>query len=79
MTDPRDRDEAESERLYVVVLNDEEQHSIWPADRPPPPGWHTVGEPQSRERCLAHIDQAWTDMRPASLRRFLAERSNDGA
>ncbi|MEU4558331.1 MbtH family NRPS accessory protein [Actinoplanes sp. NPDC023936] len=53
---------------HVVVLNDEEQYSIWPADRPLPEGWRSAGVTGSREECLAHIDEVWTDMRPLSLR-----------
>lgn len=55
--------------IFVVVVNHEEQYSIWPADRSLPPGWEAVGAPRSRADCLAWIDENWTDMRPASLRR----------
>jgi MbtH protein len=58
----------EDERNYRVVCNDEEQYSIWPADRELPPGWHAEGTEGPRADCLAHIDRAWTDMRPRSLR-----------
>ena len=53
---------------YLVVVNDEEQYSIWPAERDLPPGWQQVGEPGSRDACLDHIEEIWTDMRPKSLR-----------
>jgi MbtH protein len=53
---------------FVVVRNDEEQYSIWPAGQRRPPGWYAVGVTGDQETCLAHIDQVWTDMRPASLR-----------
>lgn len=53
---------------YKVVLNDEEQYSVWAADRPVPAGWHEEGFAGTREECLAHIDKVWTDMRPRSLR-----------
>ncbi|MEV6297295.1 MbtH family protein [Streptomyces sp. NPDC054813] len=56
-------------RRYRVVLNDEEQYSIWWADRDLPAGWRAEGTEGSKEECLAHIDEVWTDMRPASLRR----------
>ncbi|WP_316779506.1 MbtH family protein [Streptomyces sasae] len=56
-------------RPYRVVLNDEEQYSIWWADRDLPAGWRAEGTEGSKEECLAHIDEVWTDMRPASLRR----------
>ncbi len=53
---------------YDVVINEEEQYSIWPADRPLPSGWTTVGIRGSREACLDRIAGIWTDMRPRSLR-----------
>lgn len=52
-----------------VVVNDEEQYSIWPADREVPAGWRIAGKTGTKEECLAFIEEAWTDMRPASLRR----------
>ncbi|MEV4319530.1 MbtH family protein [Actinocrispum sp. NPDC049592] len=57
-----------SERVYQVVVNDEEQYSIWPAGRPVPAGWRTEGTSGTEEECVAHIDQVWVDMRPKSLR-----------
>jgi MbtH protein len=56
---------------WSVVRNDEEQYSIWPADRPVPQGWAEVGFSGDREECLDHIDEVWTDIRPLSLRRAL--------
>jgi MbtH protein len=53
---------------YVVVVNDEEQYSIWGEGRPVPAGWQPVGVSGTRETCLEHIGQVWTDMRPKSLR-----------
>lgn len=55
--------------VYKVVVNDEEQYSIWPADRPNPPGWRDAGPRGPKADCLAYIRVVWTDMRPASLRR----------
>ena len=54
---------------YKVVLNDEEQYSIWPAERQNPPGWRDGGKTGSKKECLAYIDEVWTDMRPLSLRK----------
>jgi MbtH protein len=54
---------------YTVVVNDEEQYSIWPADRDIPAGWRVTGVVGSKDECLAHIEEVWTDMRPLSLRR----------
>jgi len=52
---------------YRVVRNDEAEYSLWPAKWPLPAGWRAEGDPASRVDCLAYIDRAWTDMRPASL------------
>ena len=64
-------------QVYHVVLNDEEQYSIWPADRELPEGWRAEGVTGSEQECLSHIEQVWTDMRPASLRRFMAGHADD--
>lgn len=53
---------------FKVVVNGEEQYSIWAADRPCPAGWREEGFSGDRNECLEHIDQVWTDMRPRSLR-----------
>jgi MbtH protein len=54
---------------YVVVLNHEEQYSLWPTDHELPAGWEAVDKRGTKEECLAFIEQLWTDMRPLSLRR----------
>lgn len=56
---------------YQVVVNDEEQYSIWPQDRQLPAGWHLTGFSGDKEECLGHIQSAWTDMQPKSLRVIL--------
>ncbi|MET8723843.1 MbtH family protein [Streptomyces misionensis] len=58
---------------YVVVVNSEEQYSVWPQGRELPAGWRETGERGSRKSCLAHIDEVWTDMRPLTLRREMAD------
>jgi MbtH protein len=58
---------------YKVVVNHEEQYSIWFADRENPPGWNDVGRQGTKEECLAYIEQVWTDMRPLSLRKGMDE------
>lgn len=55
--------------IYKVVVNHEEQYSIWPADRENPLGWKNVGKNGPKAECLAYIKEVWTDMRPLSLRR----------
>lgn len=68
MSNPFENDNA----AYVVVRNDELQHSLWPASHPVPAGWSVVHGPDGRQACLDHVEQAWTDMRPASLVAALA-------
>ncbi|WP_116248097.1 MbtH family protein [Nocardiopsis sp. FIRDI 009] len=58
---------------YSVVVNDEEQYSIWPATREIPHGWRDEGTTGTKEECLAHIDRTWTDMRPLSLRMAMGD------
>ncbi len=60
---------AENEMIYKVVVNHEEQYSIWPADRELPKGWKEAGKTGTKEECLAYIKEVWTDMRPLSLRK----------
>jgi MbtH protein len=69
-------DEFSDEIPYLVVLNDEEQYSIWWAERELPAGWRQEGTRGSREHCLAHIEQVWTDMRPLSLRRRMEQHAS---
>ncbi|MEE1796564.1 MbtH family protein [Streptomyces sp. BE308] len=52
---------------FLVLVNDENQHSLWPSFAEVPAGWRTVLGPDTREACLAHVESHWTDMRPASL------------
>lgn len=61
---------------WTVVRNDEDQYSLWWADRDLPAGWSNAGYSGSRPDCLRHIESVWTDMRPASLRHQL---DSDGA
>lgn len=63
----------DDDRLYKVVVNHEEQYSVWPADRDNPAGWSDAGRTGPKADCLAHIKDVWTDMRPLSLRRRLRE------
>jgi MbtH protein len=64
--------EDDDDRQYTVVLNDEEQYSIWPTGREVPAGWHEVGSTGTKAECLAHIAEVWTDMRPRSLREYMS-------
>ena len=69
---------SETEETYKVVLNHEEQYSIWPAERANPKGWRDAGKRGTKAECLACIEQVWTDMRPLSLRKKMeaAERNS---
>jgi uncharacterized protein YbdZ (MbtH family) len=62
---------------YHVVVNSEEQYSIWPTDQEIPAGWRPEGTSGAKAECLEHIDRVWTDMRPRSLREQMAARSTE--
>lgn len=62
------RDDKEDTTIYKVVVNHEEQYSIWSAHQENPLGWIDVGKSGSKPECLAYIKEVWTDMRPLSLR-----------
>ncbi|MDR5753402.1 MULTISPECIES: MbtH family NRPS accessory protein [unclassified Caballeronia] len=63
--------------VYTVVVNDEEQYSIWPTFRAIPAGWREAGVRGPKADCLAYIETAWTDMRPASLRRYMDDAAHN--
>lgn len=60
-----------NDQQYVVVINHEEQYSIWPVYKDIPAGWKNAGKQGSKEECLAYIKELWTDMRPLSLRKAM--------
>ncbi|HEX2042638.1 MAG TPA: MbtH family protein [Acidimicrobiales bacterium] len=64
---------ADDRTIYKVVINHEEQYSIWPADRDNPLGWADAGKMGTKDECTAYIREVWTDMRPLSLRRQMEE------
>ncbi len=79
-------DDFEDTRTYAVVINHEEQYSIWPVDREVPKGWTNVPPPDvtgfsagaaspvgSKAECIAYIEEVWTDMRPLSFHKEMAE------
>ncbi|HET8844146.1 MAG TPA: MbtH family protein [Ktedonobacteraceae bacterium] len=68
----------EDKTIYAVVMNHEEQYSIWPADREVPLGWNVVGKSGPKPECLAYIKEVWTDMRPLSLRKRMEELAKTG-
>jgi MbtH protein len=64
-------DQTIDKTVYKVVVNEEEQYSIWPADKALPLGWREAPQSGPKAECLAFIEKVWTDMRPLSLRREL--------
>lgn len=60
--------EEETAEMYSVVINSEEQYSIWPSRKDVPQGWRSVGKQGGKTECLKYISEVWADMRPASLR-----------
>jgi MbtH protein len=65
--------ESEDTRDYLVVVNDEEQYSIWLSDDPLPGGWRAEGTRGGKDACLDHIERVWTDVRPLSVRKRLTK------
>lgn len=63
------QDEREDTTIYKVVVNHEEQYSIWPSYKEIPRGWRDTGKQGLKAECLAYVEEVWTDMRPLSLRR----------
>ncbi|MBZ8179541.1 MbtH family protein [Oscillatoria salina] len=68
--------EQENATIYKVVVNHEEQYSIWPVDRENPLGWKDAGKSGKKEECLSYIKEVWVDMRPLSLRQKMADMEN---
>nr|WP_294510427.1 MbtH family NRPS accessory protein [uncultured Rhodopila sp.] len=65
---PRPDDFTIDGQVFQVLINAEEQYSIWPAGQPAPEGWAQVGPAGAKAECLAYVDANWLDMRPKSLR-----------
>jgi MbtH protein len=68
--------EEEEKTIYNVVVNHEEQYSIWPVGRNNALGWNDVGISGSKQECLAYIKGVWTDLRPLSLRKQMAAQAS---
>jgi len=66
-------EDREDKTIYNVVVNHEEQYSIWPVDREMPLGWKAAGKQGLKQECLDYIEKVWTDMRPLSLRKQMEE------
>jgi MbtH protein len=63
--------EDQEDSVYTVVINSEEQYSIWPESKPVPAGWRETGKTGDKKDCLEWIKEVWTDMRPLSVRRAM--------
>ncbi|MEW2529329.1 MbtH family protein [Streptomyces sp. NPDC047071] len=57
---------------FLVLVNDEDQHTLWPSFAPVPQGWRVVFGAARRDACLAYVEEHWTDLRPRSLRAAMA-------
>ncbi|BCK68037.1 protein mbtH [Streptomyces libani subsp. rufus] len=68
MTNPFENPDA----TYLVLVNDEGQHSLWPESIEVPGGWTVAKTSDTRDACLAYVEENWTDMRPASLAKAMA-------
>ena len=66
-------EEDNDKAVYVVLINSEEQYSLWPKQKSIPQGWRSVGKEGSMSECSQYVDEVWTDMRPLSLRKQMAE------
>ncbi|MFV3402951.1 MULTISPECIES: MbtH family protein [Pseudomonas] len=64
------------ETRFLVVVNDEEQYSLWPDYKEIPQGWRAAGKQGSKEECLTYIESVWTDMRPLSLRQAMQAQNH---
>jgi MbtH protein len=62
---------TENEPHFKVLINDEEQYSLWEENWPNPCGWRETGKSGSRQQCVDYVDEVWTDMRPLSLRKHM--------
>lgn len=69
MTNPFENEDAN----YLVLMNDEGQHSLWPTTIDIPAGWKTVHGPDIRHACIKYTEEHWTDMRPNSLIKMMNE------
>jgi MbtH protein len=69
--------QEEDTRQYKVVINHEEQYSIWFAERALPPGWNEAGKSGLKSECLLYIKEVWTDMRPLSLRKHMEQNAHN--
>lgn len=72
-------DDSDDRTIYKVVVNHEEQYSIWPDDKENPLGWNSVGKTGTKDECLKYIEEVWTDMRPLSVRKMEEAATNNSS
>ena len=65
-------EESDRSEAFVVLINDEEQHSLWPAQKSIPAGWRIVGPRGSKAECLEYVERVWTDITPLTVRKRMA-------
>jgi MbtH protein len=65
-------DEEDRVKTWTVLVNDEEQHSLWPSQKATPAGWRNVGVYGSKQHCLDYVEKEWKDITPLSVRKALA-------
>ena len=68
-------EDGDEKTVYLVLINDEEQYSLWPKYKAVPPGWRAVGKDGTKSECSQYVDEVWTDMRPLSLRKRMEQTS----
>jgi MbtH protein len=68
-------DDEEVQQVYTVLVNDEEQYSLWPSHKDIPAGWRSVGVTGSKAECTEYVDKVWTDITPLSVRQRLAQQA----
>lgn len=69
--------EEEDDVIYRVIINHEEQYSIWPSYKENPSGWKDGGKTGNKQECLNYIQEVWTDMRPLSLRKQMEQMQQE--
>lgn len=70
------KEDQKNSKTYKVVINSEEQYSIWFTNKETPLGWKDVGKSGTKDECLAYIKEVWTDLRPLSLRKNIAKNNS---
>ncbi len=70
-------DDEELIQIYTVLMNDEEQYSLWPSHKDIPAGWQSVGVTGTKAECMEYVDKTWTDITPLSVRQRMAEQASE--